>query len=176
MPINSEARGYSPCLTYLPLLPQHWPAATGLSKPAARRVKPRPTGSDKSWSIESRHIGPRDSQPIRRFGPAYAQTRAENPGGAGAAAASRIPGAPSEPAQRGAAPLVRRDAQFGDRDELRGDRVVRIVRELDRYHGFAAVPRPREQAQPLRLLPPAESRIEIEASIAETIQDGAASD
>ena len=56
------------------------------------------------------------------------------------------------------------------------DRVVRIVRELDRYHGFAAVPRPREEAQPLRLLPPAESRIEIEASIAETIQNGAASD
>ena len=25
------------------------------------------------------------------------------------------------------------------------DRVVRIVRELDRYHGFAAVPRPREE-------------------------------
>jgi hypothetical protein len=29
------------------------------------------------------------------------------------------------------------------------DRVVRIVRELDRYHGFAAVPRPREKTQPL---------------------------
>jgi hypothetical protein len=56
------------------------------------------------------------------------------------------------------------------------DRVVRIVRELDRYHGFAAVPRPREEAQPLRLPPPAESPIAIEASIAETIQNGAASD
>jgi hypothetical protein len=43
------------------------------------------------------------------------------------------------------------------------DRVVRIVRELDRYHGFAPVPRPREEAQPLRLPPPAESPIEIEA-------------
>jgi DNA-binding CsgD family transcriptional regulator len=33
------------------------------------------------------------------------------------------------------------------------DRVVKIVRELDRYHGFAAVPRAREDLEP-RLLPP----------------------
>jgi hypothetical protein len=56
------------------------------------------------------------------------------------------------------------------------DRVDRIVRELDRYHGFAAVPRPREEAHLLRLPPPAERPIEIEGSIAETIQNGAASD
>ncbi len=32
------------------------------------------------------------------------------------------------------------------------DRVVRIVRELDRYHGFAAVPRPREEPEALQAL------------------------
>ena len=56
------------------------------------------------------------------------------------------------------------------------DRVVRIVRELDRYHGFAAVPRPREEREPLRLPPPAESPIAIGAPVPETIQIGAASD
>ena len=56
------------------------------------------------------------------------------------------------------------------------DRVVKIVRELDRYHGFAAVPRPREEREPLRLAPPAESPIAIGAPVAETIQIGAASD
>ena len=39
------------------------------------------------------------------------------------------------------------------------DRVVKIVRELDRYHGFAAVPRPREAAGTRLPLPPAESPI-----------------
>jgi hypothetical protein len=34
------------------------------------------------------------------------------------------------------------------------DRVVRIVRELDRYHGFAAVPRSREEIEANRLPPP----------------------
>ena len=38
------------------------------------------------------------------------------------------------------------------------DRVVRIVRELDRYHGFAAVPRPREEGEPLRLPRPLRAR------------------
>jgi hypothetical protein len=40
------------------------------------------------------------------------------------------------------------------------DRVVRIVRELDRYHGFAAVPRPREEtaAHP----PPVERPLALE--------------
>ena len=56
------------------------------------------------------------------------------------------------------------------------DRVVRIVRELDRYHGFAAVPRLREEREPLRLPPPAESPIAIGPTVAETIQIGAASD
>ncbi len=56
------------------------------------------------------------------------------------------------------------------------DRVVRIVRELDRYHGFTAVARPREEREPLRLPPPAESPIAKEPTVAETIQIGAASD
>jgi hypothetical protein len=56
------------------------------------------------------------------------------------------------------------------------DRVVRIVRELDRYHGFAASLRPREEREPLRLLPPAESPVPIAPAIGETIQIGAASD
>jgi DNA-binding CsgD family transcriptional regulator len=56
------------------------------------------------------------------------------------------------------------------------DRVVRIVRELDRYHGFAAVPRPREERELLRLPPPAESPIAIGPTVGERIEIGAASD
>ena len=56
------------------------------------------------------------------------------------------------------------------------DRVVRIVRELDRYHGFAAIPRRREESEPLRLPPPAESLIALEPTVGERIEIGAASD
>jgi hypothetical protein len=42
------------------------------------------------------------------------------------------------------------------------DRVVRIVREFDRYHGFTAVPRPREALETRRLPPPAESPLALE--------------
>jgi DNA-binding CsgD family transcriptional regulator len=56
------------------------------------------------------------------------------------------------------------------------DRVVRIVRELDRYHGFAAVARPREEREPLRLPAPAESPIAIGLTVEERIEIGAASD
>jgi hypothetical protein len=56
------------------------------------------------------------------------------------------------------------------------DRVVRIVRELDRYHGFAAVPHPREEREPLRLPPPAESPITRGPTVGERIEIGAASD
>ena len=42
------------------------------------------------------------------------------------------------------------------------DRVVRIVRELDRYHGFAAVPRPREEPEARRLPRPLESPLALE--------------
>jgi DNA-binding CsgD family transcriptional regulator len=56
------------------------------------------------------------------------------------------------------------------------DRVVRIVRELDRYHGFAAVRRPREEREPLRLPPPAESPITLEPTVGERIEIGAVSD
>jgi hypothetical protein len=41
------------------------------------------------------------------------------------------------------------------------DRVVRIVRELDRYHGFAAVPRPREEHE-ARQFPPLERPLALE--------------
>ena len=41
------------------------------------------------------------------------------------------------------------------------DRVVRIVRELDRYHGFAAVPRTREEPE-ARQLPPVEHPLALE--------------
>ena len=56
------------------------------------------------------------------------------------------------------------------------DRVVRIVRELDRYHGFVAVPRPREESEQLRLPPPAESPIALGPTVGERIEIGAASD
>ena len=42
------------------------------------------------------------------------------------------------------------------------DRVVRFVRELDRYHGFAAVPRPREESDARRLPPPVERTLALE--------------
>jgi hypothetical protein len=42
------------------------------------------------------------------------------------------------------------------------DRVVRIVRELDRYHGFGAVPRPREETEAHRLPRPVERLLALE--------------
>ena len=42
------------------------------------------------------------------------------------------------------------------------DRVVRIVRELDRYHGFAAAPRSREETETHRLPPPVERPLALE--------------
>jgi hypothetical protein len=42
------------------------------------------------------------------------------------------------------------------------DRVVRIVRELDRYHGFAAVPRSREETEGRRLPQPVERPLALE--------------
>ena len=42
------------------------------------------------------------------------------------------------------------------------DRVVRIVRELDRYHGFGAVARPREELEARRLSPPMERPLALE--------------
>jgi DNA-binding CsgD family transcriptional regulator len=56
------------------------------------------------------------------------------------------------------------------------DRVIRIVRELDRYHGFALAARPREEPEPRRLPPPVESPIALEAPIAERLGNGAATD
>lgn len=42
------------------------------------------------------------------------------------------------------------------------DRVVRIVRELDRYHGFAAAPRSREETEGRRLPPHVERPLALE--------------
>ena len=42
------------------------------------------------------------------------------------------------------------------------DRVVKIVRELDRYHGFAAAPRPHEEIEARRLPPPVERPLALE--------------
>ena len=42
------------------------------------------------------------------------------------------------------------------------DRVVKIVRELDRYHGVAAVPRSREETEARRLPPPVERPLALE--------------
>jgi hypothetical protein len=42
------------------------------------------------------------------------------------------------------------------------DRVVKIVRELDRYHGFAAVPLPREETEARRLPQRVESPLALE--------------
>jgi hypothetical protein len=43
------------------------------------------------------------------------------------------------------------------------DRVVKIVRELDRYHGFAAVTRPREETEARQLPAPVERPLALEA-------------
>jgi len=59
------------------------------------------------------------------------------------------------------------------------DRVVKIVRELDRYHGFSLRETPRPEAVPLRLPPPAQDPIALAAPaapIAERCGNGAASD
>ena len=42
------------------------------------------------------------------------------------------------------------------------DRVVKIVRELDRYHGFAAAPLPREEPEARRLPSPVERPLALE--------------
>jgi hypothetical protein len=56
------------------------------------------------------------------------------------------------------------------------DRVVKIVRELDRYHGFSLSETPRSEAAPRRLPPPAQNPIAIEAPIADRCGNGAVSD
>jgi DNA-binding CsgD family transcriptional regulator len=54
------------------------------------------------------------------------------------------------------------------------DRVVKIVREMDRYHGFA--PREiRQSRNPERLAPPAPSPLALEAPSPERLGNGAAS-
>jgi DNA-binding CsgD family transcriptional regulator len=53
------------------------------------------------------------------------------------------------------------------------DRVVKIVRELDRYHGFAIEAAP---PKPLRLLPPSHAPLALEAPGAHAEPIGAASD
>jgi hypothetical protein len=42
------------------------------------------------------------------------------------------------------------------------DRMVRIVRELDRYHGFGAVTRPRDELEARRLSQPIERPLALE--------------
>jgi hypothetical protein len=56
------------------------------------------------------------------------------------------------------------------------DRVVKIVRELDRYHGFSLPQAPRPEAAPPRLPPPAQNPIEFAGSNAELCGNGAVSD
>jgi len=56
------------------------------------------------------------------------------------------------------------------------DRVVKIVRELDRYHGFALAPRPREEPEAHRLPRLGQAPLALEAPVGERIGNGAASD
>jgi hypothetical protein len=56
------------------------------------------------------------------------------------------------------------------------DRIVKIVRELDRYHGFAAPSAPRGEPVPRRLPPPANLPLVVESPMAERIENGAATD
>jgi hypothetical protein len=56
------------------------------------------------------------------------------------------------------------------------DRVVRIVRELDRYHGFVPYGGPTRAAENLRLAARSQTPLALEAPIAERLGNGAASD
>ncbi len=56
------------------------------------------------------------------------------------------------------------------------DRVVKIVRELDRYHGFSLAQTPRPETAPRRLPPPAQDPIALEPPVAERCGNGAVSD
>jgi DNA-binding CsgD family transcriptional regulator len=56
------------------------------------------------------------------------------------------------------------------------DRVVRIVRELDRYHGLVPYGGPTRAAENPRLAAPSQTSLALEAPIAERLGDGAASD
>ena len=55
------------------------------------------------------------------------------------------------------------------------DRVIRIVRELDRYHGFVAREAP-TQPRELRFAPPPRSPLALEAPPADQLGNGAAND
>jgi hypothetical protein len=55
------------------------------------------------------------------------------------------------------------------------DRVVKIVRELDRYHGFVVRDVP-ARSDEQGLAPPAQSRLALEAPPAHRLGNGAASD
>jgi hypothetical protein len=55
------------------------------------------------------------------------------------------------------------------------DRVVTIVRELDRYHGFAFADE-RATRTPSRLAPPSQAPLALEALRARTEPNGAAND
>ena len=56
------------------------------------------------------------------------------------------------------------------------DRVVKIVRELDRYHGFSLRETPRPEAAPLRLPAPAQNPIALATPIADLCGTGAVND
>ena len=56
------------------------------------------------------------------------------------------------------------------------DRVVKIVRELDRYHGFAIAADARATPRPPRFAPPSQAPLALAAPRARTEPNGAASD
>jgi hypothetical protein len=56
------------------------------------------------------------------------------------------------------------------------DRVVKIVRELDRYHGFSLPEAPRPEVAPRLLAPPAQAPIALDTLIAERCGNGAVKD
>ena len=55
------------------------------------------------------------------------------------------------------------------------DRVVRIVRELDRHHGYVSRDVPARPDEP-RFAPPAQGPLALEAPLAKRLGNGAASD
>ena len=161
MLLNSEARDirHAQCVRRRPFLQLRFAATGPPSPPQGASGQGRPRATDRE-PTESRHIGRRDRQPIRRISIKHMRNLVRK------ILAERMPQPPAEylalqVSRLNEALLVSYSAMHNSATGTNFeavDRVVRIVRELDRYHGFAALPRPREESEPLRLPPPLRAR------------------
>jgi hypothetical protein len=122
-------------------------------------------------SPQRRRVGCRDRAVRGGYGPEYARDRPGNSGASRARAPGRVLGRPGQSSQRGL--LVSYSAMGGGNLEA-VDRVVKIVRELDRYHGFAGISQPARTEQG-RLAAPAPIPLALAAPDRSPEGNGAAS-